>query len=155
MKHHIKTTNENSKFLDRLQPCNLPKLKYYSLAFLTFRLSRESFMSRWVTYYLLQNETFHSWKTKKGGGGMVQGQVFLKEGVGWGGGRGVRTRHFSYLIFSRFILFTFTNSFTLCKIVLYIWWKVIFSVTIILWKNYEKFILNCLKMNLKISHKLR
>ena len=38
---------------------------------------------------------------------MVQGQVFFK-----GGG------HFSHLIFSRFDIFTFTNYFTLCKIVL-------------------------------------
>ena len=42
-------------------------------------------------------------------------QVFLKEGEGgW---------HFSYLIFSRFIIFTFRNYFTLCKIVLCIWRK--------------------------------
>ena len=39
---------------------------------------------------------------------MVQGQVFLKEGD-W---------HFSYLIFLRFIIFTFRNYFTLVKIVL-------------------------------------
>ena len=37
---------------------------------------------------------------------MVQGQVFLKGGwEGW---------HFSYLVFLRFIIFTF-NHFTLCK----------------------------------------
>ena len=54
-------------------------------------------------------------KTSKGGGSMVQGQVFLKGG--W---------HFSYLIFSRFIIFTFRYYFTLCKIVLYIWRKIIF-----------------------------
>ena len=40
-------------------------------------------------------------KLKIGGGSMVQGQVFLKGG--W---------HFSYLIFSRFIIFTFRNYFT-------------------------------------------
>ena len=39
---------------------------------------------------------------------MVKGQVFLKE-WDW---------HFSFLIFSRFIIFTFKNYFTLCKIVL-------------------------------------
>ena len=54
--------------------------------------------------------------------------------------------------FLRFIIFTFTNYFTLCKIVLYIWRKIIFSTTIILWK---KVTLICLKMNLKISHKLQ
>ena len=48
----------------------------------------------------------------------MQGQVFLKGGVGgW---------HFPYLIFSRFIIFTFRNYFTLCKIVLSIWRKNIF-----------------------------
>ena len=47
---------------------------------------------------------------------MVQGQVFLKGG-GW---------HFSYLIFSRFIIFTFKNYFIFCKIVLCIWRKIIF-----------------------------
>ena len=56
------------------------------------------------------------WKIKKGGGSMVQGQVLLK----WG------DWHFSYLIFSRFIIFTFRNYFTLCKIVLCIWRKTIF-----------------------------
>ena len=81
------------------------------------------------------------WKIKKRGGSVVQGQVFLK-GRCW---------HFSYLFFSRFIIFTFRNYFTLCKIVLCIW-RSFFSVTIILWK---KVILSCLKMNLKISHKLR
>ena len=50
---------------------------------------------------------------------MVQGQVFLRGG-GEGGGGGL---HFSYLIFSWFIIFTFRNYFTLCKIVLYIWRK--------------------------------
>ena len=60
------------------------------------------------------------WKIKKGGGSMVQGQVLLKERGDW---------HFSYLIFSRFIIFTFftfRNYFTLCKIVLCIWRKTIF-----------------------------
>ena len=56
------------------------------------------------------------WKIKKRGGSMVQGQVFLK-GRCW---------HFSYLFFSRFIIFTFRNYFTLCKIELYIWRKIIF-----------------------------
>ena len=41
----------------------------------------------------------------------MQGQVFLKEGS-W---------HCSYLMLSRFIIFTFTNYFTLYKIVLCIW----------------------------------
>ena len=41
---------------------------------------------------------------------MVQGQVFLKAG-GW---------NFSYLSFSRLIIFKFRNYFIFCKIVLYI-----------------------------------
>ena len=44
-----------------------------------------------------------------------------KRGVGGGGW------HFSYLIFSRFIIFTFRNYFTHSKIVLCIWRKIIFS----------------------------
>ena len=52
-------------------------------------------------------------ENKKWGGSMVQGQVLLKVEGGWEGGW-----HFSYLIFSRFIIFVFKNYFTLCKIVL-------------------------------------
>ena len=48
---------------------------------------------------------------------MVQGEVFLKGGNGG---------NFPYLIFSRFIIFTFSNYFTLYKIVLWIWRKMIF-----------------------------
>ena len=59
---------------------------------------------------------------------------------------------FSYLIFSRFIIFTFRDYFTLlCKIVLCIWRKNFFCH-----HNFmKKVIPSCLKMNLKISHKLR
>ena len=67
-------------------------------------------------------------RIQKGGGSMGQGQIFLKEG-GW---------HFSYLIFSRFIIFTFRNYFTLCKIVLCIWRKT-FSPTIIYEKGHSKY----------------
>ena len=59
-------------------------------------------------------------KLKKGGGSIVQGKVFLKEG-GW---------HCSYLMLSRFIIFTFTNCFTLYKIVMYL--QVILIICIIL-----------------------
>ena len=59
-------------------------------------------------------------KLKKGGGSIVQGQVFLKEG-GW---------HCSYLMLSRFIIFTFTNYFTLYKIVMHL--QVILIICIIL-----------------------
>ena len=68
----------------------------------------------------------------------MQGQVFLKGG-GW---------HFSYLIFSRFIIFAFRNYFTLCKIVMHLKKKNFFLLG-------KKVIPSCLKMNLKISHKLR
>ena len=57
-----------------------------------------------------------SGKLKKGGGSTVQGQVFLK-------GEGLEL---SYLMLSRFIIFTFRNYFTLCKILLCIWRKIIF-----------------------------
>ena len=49
--------------------------------------------------------------------------------------------NYSYLLSSRFILFTLRNYFTLCKMVLRIWRKIIFSVTINLRK---KVILSCL-----------
>ena len=53
----------------------------------------------------------------------------LKRGWKYGAGAGLLKRggwNFSYLIFSRFIIFTFRNYFTLCKIVLCIWRKIIF-----------------------------
>ena len=46
---------------------------------------------------------------KKGGGGMVQGQVFLKGEEGW---------HFSYSDISSFIIFKFRNYFALGKFML-------------------------------------
>ena len=74
----------------------------------------------------------------KRGGGMVQGQVFLKKKGGW---------QFCYLIFSKFIIFTFRNYFTLCKVVNRdnTFEEIFFSTNIILWR---KFILSCLKKNL-------
>ena len=88
---------------------------------------------------------------------------FLKRGrsekKGWKYGarvcllkRGGGGWHCPYLIFSRFITFTFTNYCTLAKLCYAFEEKLFFSATIILWK---KVILSCLKMNLKISHKLR
>ena len=76
---------------------------------------------------------------------MVQGQVLLKE-------RGRGGWQFSYLTFSRLIIFTFGNYFTIYKILL-----CIRKITFFCHHNfYEKnIILSCLKMNLKISHKLR
>ena len=76
---------------------------------------------------------------------MVQGQVFLKGG-GW---------HLSYLEILSFIIFifiTFRNDFTLCKIVLSFEENLFLSATIIFC---NKVIVSYLKMNLKISHKLR
>ena len=98
--------------------------------------------------------------------GKVNFNDLLRRGGGWlwkienrewkyDAGAGLLNRggwHFSYLIFSSFIIFTGRNYFTLCKIVLCIWRKFFFSATIILWK---KFIRSYLKMNLKISNKLR
>ena len=52
-----------------------------------------------------------SQKLKKGGESMVQEQVFLKGVEGGGGGW-----YFSYLIFSRFIIFIFGNYFTFAKL---------------------------------------
>ena len=57
--------------------------------------------------YLPRGGGGESEKLRKRGGSMVQGQVL--KGGGW---------HFSYLIFSMFVIFTFRNYFTLCKIML-------------------------------------
>ena len=56
------------------------------------------------------------WKINKSGWKYGAGAVLLKR----------REWHFSNLIFSRFIIFTFRNYFTLCKIVLCIWRKITF-----------------------------
>ena len=84
----------------------------------------------------IQNIKRKGWKYGAGAG-------FLKRGGGL---------EFAYLFLSRFIIFTFRNYFTLCRIVLCIWRKLFFSATIILW---NKVIPRCPKMNLKICHKLR
>ena len=71
----------------------------------------------------------------------------LKKGWKYGVGEGPLKRRgwlFSYFIFSRFIIFTFR----------------IYNCVMHLKKNYyhnsmKKVILKCLKMNLKISHKIR
>ena len=56
---------------------------------------------------------------------MVQGQVFLKGGGGGGW-------HSSYFIFSRFIIFTFRDYSTLCKLCSPFEEKLFFSAAIIL-----------------------
>ena len=73
---------------------------------------------------------------------MVQGQVFLKGG----GGAGT----FPILFFVFFLHLEITLPFA--KLCYAFEEKLFFSATIILGK---KVILSCLKMNLKISHKLR
>ena len=80
----------------------------------------------------------HLENLKKGGWKYGVGAGLLNGGGGGGGW----SWHFFYLIFSRFIIFTFGSYFTLCKNVLCIWRKKFFSVTIILGK---KVILSCLK----------
>ena len=76
--------------------------------------------------YLSRRE--ESEKLEKGGGSMVQRQVLLKVCVYvcvWVG-KEVRDWHFSYLLFLRFIIFTYRNYITLCKTVLCIWRETIF-----------------------------
>ena len=71
------------------------------------------------------------WKIKKkADGSMVQGQAFLKEG--WG------SWHFSFLVFTRFIIFTFRNYFTLCKIILCILKKTFFCHSNFMKKGHSK-----------------
>ena len=79
------------------------------------------------------------WKIKKG--------VEVWSMVGAGAGL-LECWHFSYLIFSRFIIFMFRNYFILSKIVFCIWRKITFFC-------HHNFMKSCLKMNLEISHKLR
>ena len=76
-----------------------------------------------VNFDYLPRRRGESEKLEKGSGSMVQGQVLLKVCV-WGGGCG--GWHFLSLIFSRFIIFTYRNYITLCKIVLCIWRETIF-----------------------------
>ena len=76
--------------------------------------------------YLPQRE--ESEKLEKGDGSMVLGQVVLKVYVYvcvWAG-RELGDWHFSYLLFSEFIIFTYRNYITLCKTVLCIWRETIF-----------------------------
>ena len=52
----------------------------------------------------------------------------IKKGWKYGVGAGLlKSGHFSYFIFSRFIIFTFRNYFTLCKIVLYTFAKLSYA----------------------------
>ena len=76
------------------------------------------------------------WKIKKWGGNMVQGQVFLK---GRDGGAGTLFLHLEITLPFAKLCYAFEE-------------KLFFSATIIFCK---KVILSCLKMILKISHKLR
>ena len=74
------------------------------------------------------HQSGESEKLEKGAGSMVQGQVVLKRCVcvcAGGGGSGGWGRHFSYLIFSSFIIFTYRNYITLCKVVFCIWNEVV------------------------------
>ena len=84
------------------------------------------------------------WKIKKRGGGMVQGQVFLKGGGGW---------HFSYLTFLRFIIFAFRNYliYSLQNCVMHLKKKIFFCHCNFMKKVHSKLS----KMNLKISYNLR
>ena len=95
----------------------------------------------WSKKINLKNLKFKNLKNKKKGWKYGAGAGLLKRGGSW---------HFSYLIFSRFIIFAFRNYFTLCKIVLRIWRKIIFfSQHNFMKKGYHSY----LNMLLKISHK--
>ena len=73
---------------------------------------------------------------------MVQGQVFLKE----------ETSTFPILIFQRLSFLHLQIALLFAKLCYAFEENLIFSATIVSWK---KVFLSCLKMNLKISHKLR
>ena len=74
---------------------------------------------------------------------MVQGQFFIKGGGPW---------HFSYLLFQGLSFLHLEITLPFVKLCYAFEEKILFSATIFLC---EKVILSCLKMNLKISHKLR
>ena len=79
---------------------------------------------------------------------MVQGEVFLKEGEG--GVALFLSNFFKVFTYLSFLHLKITLPFE--KLCYAFEEKLFFSATIILWK---KFILSYLKMNLKLSHKLR
>ena len=81
-----------------------------------------------------------NWLPRRGGSGKLKKvvEVWCRGGSSWRLGR---SWHFLNLIFSRFIIFTFRNYFTHCKVVLYIWRKVIFSCH----HNFPAIIPSCLK----------
>ena len=68
-------------------------------------------------FWLLPPEGGGSEKLQKGGSKYGAGAPYFLKGGSW---------HFPYLIFTRFIIFTFRNYFTLCRFVLCIWRKIIF-----------------------------
>ena len=94
-----------------------------------------------------------------GGGGWLK---IKKKRWKYGAGAGLLKRgdwHFSYLIFSKFVIFTFRNYFILCKIVLYNFAKLCYAFEekfFFFHHNFrKKSYVTCLKMDLKISNKLR
>ena len=74
------------------------------------------FLKEGVNFHSIPSRGEGSQKLKRGWK-YGAGAGLLKGGWGW---------HFSYLVFPRFIIFTFRNYFTLCKILSYIWGKIIF-----------------------------
>ena len=77
------------------------------------------FLKEGSKFWLPPPEGGKSKKLKKGASSMVQGKVFLKREGGGGG-------WLTLFLFSKFIIFTFRNYFTLCKIVFCICRKIIF-----------------------------
>ena len=82
-------------------------------------------------------------KSKKGDGSMVKGQDCLKEGWGW---------HFPVSFFQGLSFLHLEITVPFAKLCYVFEEKLFFSATTILG---SKVIVSCLKMNLKISHKLR
>ena len=99
--------------------------------------NNEYLLSYWIQRWHIVN-SYHSSDPPLFKGGEVNFKYLCRRGGIWkikkrewkyGAGASLLKRgswHFSYLIFSRFIIFAIRNYFTLCKIVLYIWRRMIF-----------------------------
>ena len=130
-------------FQTNIQKRDLKRLSFQTQFMIQFLLPFTSYII-WTPFLILITilvgggnlKNYKKWGGSKYGAGAG---IFKKDGGSW---------HFSYLIFPRFIIFTFRNDFTLCKIVLCI-------CRFFFCHHNEKVILSCLKMNLKISNKLR
>ena len=99
---------------------------------------QEKSQYQYTMYNRIWSIHFQEWKIKKRGWKYSARAGFLE----WGG------YHFSYLMFSRFIIFTCRNFFTLCRTAICIWRKNFYCHLIFMKKSHSKFS-SCLKRTWK------